>query len=107
MWQSWINLVTGLWLILCGLVPSLQSPGTIIIPSIIVVIFGFWSTAQIKSWEETINGIIGIWLFISGVWLALWVPWNFIILGGIITVLSIVNLIDHPSPSTQAPQAVK
>ena len=107
MWQAWLNLAAGLWLILCGLVPSLQTPGAMIVPGIVVFILGFWTTARVKSWEGTINGIAGIWLFLSGVWFELWVPWNFLILGALITVLSIVNLIEHPSPATQTPHTAK
>lgn len=106
MWQSWINLAIGLWLILCGFVPALQTPDSMIIPGILALIFGFWSTTRVSSWEGVINGIAGIWLFLSGLWFQFYLPWNFLVIGGIITVLSLWNLAEHPDPS-HIPYTVK
>ncbi len=106
MWQSWLNFTIGLWLILCGFVPSLRTPASMIVPGALAFIFGFWSTARVQNWEGSINGILGVWLFLSGVWFQLYLSWNFFVIGGIITVLSIWNLAEHPDPS-QVPHIAK
>lgn len=38
MWQTWVNLIIGLWLIISGVVVKLQRPANFIIVGIIVVI---------------------------------------------------------------------
>lgn len=99
MWQSWLNLVIGLWLILCGFTPSLQIPVYMIVPGALAFIFGFWTTIRVQNWEGNINGIMGVWLFLSGLLFNLNLSWNFTVAGGIITILSVWNLAEHPDPS--------
>ena len=106
MWQAWFNLAAGLYLIISGFVPALQTPASMIVPGATVFVMGFWTTIKVQSMEGTVNGIAGIWLFLSGVWFQLYMPWNFFIVGGIITILSIWNLAEHPHP-THVPYTAK
>lgn len=98
MWQGWINIAVGVWLIICGFVPQLQTPAGILIPGIVSVIFGFWGAGRVNSWQGTVNGIIGIWLFLSGVAFGLAVPWNFFISGIVVGILAIWNTAEHAEP---------
>ncbi len=92
MWQGWVDIIIGIWLILCGFIPALQTPPSMLIAGVAAAIFGFWS----KTWQGTTNGIIGFWLFFSGVWFGLVAPWNFFISGGIMTILAVWNATKHP-----------
>lgn len=95
MWQAWMDLVVGIWLIICGFVPTLQTPASMIIAGIVAFVFGFWGAARVNSWQGTINGIIGIWLFLSVVAFGLVVSWNFFIPGIVVGILAVWNLTRH------------
>jgi hypothetical protein len=60
MWQAWFNLAVGIWLIICGFIPSLQTPVSIFVPGAVAFIFGFWSTYEKSSWQGIVNGVSGI-----------------------------------------------
>lgn len=96
MWQAWFNLAAGIWLILCGFIPSLQTPASMLIPGAVAFVFGFWNTYTDKSWQGVINGSAGIWLFLSGIWFGLFVQWNFLVFGVLIGVMALWNITEHP-----------
>ncbi len=100
MWQAWVNLAAGIWLILAGIIPGIRTEASMLIGGIVAVIFGFW--AGTEKWHGIVNGIIGIWLILSALWFNLVVPWNFIIFGIIIGLIAIWNLATppHQAPST-------
>ena len=98
MWQGWIDLAAGVWLIVSTFIPAIRTPASIIAAGIVVFIFGFWGAARVNSWQGTVNGIIGIWLFLSGVAFMLAVPWNFFISGVVIGILAIWNIAQHETP---------
>jgi hypothetical protein len=98
MWQGWMDLAAGIWLIISAFIPAIRTPASMIVGGIVVFVFGFWGAARVNSWQGTINGIIGIWLFLSGVAFMLAVPWNFFISGVVIGILSIWNVAQHESP---------
>jgi len=98
MWQSWINAIAGIWLIVCGFVPILRTPASMIAAGAAVFVFGFWNTAQVKSWQAVINGLAGIWIFLSGLWFGVIVPWNFLIFGVLITLMAIWDFSQHNHP---------
>lgn len=97
--QSWFNIAVGIWLILSGFIPPLQTPVGMISAGAVAMLFGFWGIARAKSWQSLLNGIIGIWVFLSGVWFHLFVPWNYFIFGAALLVFAIWNTADHPHPS--------
>ena len=99
MWQGWIDLAVGIWLVVCAFVPGLQTPASMIVPGIAAFVFGFWGAARVNSWQGTVNGIIGIWLFLSGIAFNLFVLWNFFIAGALVGVLSIWNVARHSEPA--------
>lgn len=83
MWQGWINLILGVWLIISGFIPSLQTPANFIIIGILAMVFGFWTY---KNWLGDAAGILGIWLFLNGVWFHIFSPVNFIIVGVLLAI---------------------
>lgn len=97
MWQGWINLILGAWLILSGFIPALRTPANIIIVGILAIIFGFW---VYKDWRGDVAGILGIWAFLSGVWWNLLSPGNFIIVGLLLGIVGLWEGISHPKPAT-------
>lgn len=97
MWQGWINLILGVWLILTGFVSTLQTPLNLIIVGILAVIFGFWTY---KNWQGDVAGVLGIWLFLSGVWWNLLSPLNFIIVGVLLGIVGIWEGLVHPKEMT-------
>jgi len=97
MWQGWINLILGLWLILSGLVSALQTPANLIITGVLAVVFGFWTY---KNWQGDVAGVLGIWLFLSGIWWNLLSPVNFIVVGLLLGVIGLWEGLIHPREMT-------
>ncbi len=94
MWQSWVNLAAGIWLILSGIIPSIHTPASMIVAGAVAVICGFW--AGVEKWPGYVTGIIGIWLLLSAIWFGLVVSWNFILFGIIVALIAIWNLSSPP-----------
>jgi len=42
MWQQWVNVIAGAWLVISAFVPSLRSLGNIVITGGIVLILALW-----------------------------------------------------------------
>jgi hypothetical protein len=91
MWQAWVNLIAGIWLIVGGIIPSLQSDTSLIVPGIVVAVFGFWS----GKWQGIINGIMGILLILNAAMYYFSTGWVYIIFGIIILVMSIWSLMPN------------
>ena len=98
MWQAWLNLAVGIWLIICGFVHPLQTPAIMIVSGIAAIVFGFWSAARVNSGQGTIIGIIGIWLLLSSGVLILPDKWNFFASGILVAVLAVWNLAGYEAP---------
>ena len=96
MWQAWFNLAVGIWLVICGFIPGLQTPVSMLVPGAVAFIFGFWSTYTDKSWQGIVNGVSGIWLFLSAVWFGLFIQWNFLVFGVLIGIMALWNITEHP-----------
>jgi len=87
MWQGWINLILGLWVLVSGLIGTLQGLISLIIYGVAIAILGFWGA---KKWQGIVMGIIGVWLVISGIFYStLGMPWNYIVFGLITAALGI------------------
>jgi hypothetical protein len=100
MWQGWINLVLGAWLIISSFVPLLQTPANLIIVGILAVVFGFWAY---KDWRGDIAGILGLWIFLSGSRFNLVFSWNFIISGIVLSIFGFWYAV-LPNHRTKPPQ---
>lgn len=85
MFQSWINGVLGIWMIVAGFISTVQHSVNYIIVGIIVAALGFWAA---KRWQNTVSGVLGLWLIVSGIITTLIAPVNSIIIGIVIAVLS-------------------
>lgn len=81
MWQSWVNLIVSLWLVLCGFITGLQNGANLVISGIILAICGFMAYSTKKGWQVVVIGVVGLWLFVSGLVPTLVAQWNFIIAG--------------------------
>jgi hypothetical protein len=89
MWHGWISLITGVWLIVSGIIPGLQDSVNLILFGLLAAIIGFFF---LKGWEGTVNGILGVWLFISGFVSGLITAPNFLLIGIVISVLSLIRI---------------
>lgn len=86
MWKGFINFVLGLWLVLSGIIVSLQSSLNLTIVGILAAIFGFWASDNWKGW---VLGILGVWIFLSGIVFGLVFSWDFIISGIVLGILGL------------------
>lgn len=98
MWQAFINLIAGTWLIICGFVQTLQTQPVIITAGITIILFGFWGAAAANSRQGSMNGFIGIWLFLSGVVFALAIQWNFLVSGIFIIIVALWDIAGYETP---------
>ncbi|HBY19312.1 MAG TPA: hypothetical protein DEH00_09120 [Candidatus Marinimicrobia bacterium] len=87
MWQAWVNVILGLWLVVSGFIPSLQANWNMIIAGIVIAILGFTVS---KEWPAIVAGVVGIWIFISGLVPSLIAPINFIIAGIVVLIVSLI-----------------
>jgi hypothetical protein len=98
MWQAWVNVVLGLWLVVSGFISVVQVNWNMIICGILIALLVFTSS---KEWPAIVVGIVGIWVFISGLIPTLIVPVNFIIVGLVVLVLSLVLALQKKPEETQ------
>lgn len=96
MWQGWFDLVAGIWLFMSAFNPGMRFPASMIVPGVVVAIFGFWGAREKNSWQGIINGLTGIWLVLSGTFFNFAISRNFLISGTVICILAIWNIIQHP-----------
>jgi len=97
MWQGWVNLVLGVWLILSGLITPLQTPANLIIVGLLAAVFGFWTY---KDWLGDIAGVLGLWAILSGIWFNLLSPANFLIVGVLLVGSGYWVGFTHSKPAT-------
>jgi len=64
MYQGWIKLIIGVWLIISGLISYLMSPVNMMITGFIVAVCCFESY---RLWQAMAIGSLGLWLFMSGI----------------------------------------
>jgi hypothetical protein len=89
MWQGWISLIIGVWLILSGLSSGLQGPFNMVLFGLLAVLVGFF---LLRGWEGVFTGIFGIWLIISGFISGFVTAQNFIVIGILISIISIIKI---------------
>ena len=89
MWQGWISLLIGVWLIFSGLFSGLQSPFNLVFFGLLILILGFF---LLKGWEGIVNGILGIWLIIGGFFSGFITAQNFVVVGILISTISIIRI---------------
>lgn len=92
MYQSWINGILGLWMIVAGFISGAQHSVNYIIVGVIVAALGFWAA---KRWQNTVSGILGLWFILSGIVTSLMGPPNSIIVGIVVAVLSFWAAASH------------
>lgn len=97
MWQGWISLVLGAWLLLSAFIPSLQTTGNLVLVGILSMVFGFWTY---RDWRGDTIGVLGLWAFLSGVWFNFVSPLNFIVVGLIIAVSGLWEGLTHTQEAT-------
>ncbi len=97
MWEGWINIAAGVWLIICGFIPELRTPVSMLAPGAIIFLLGALGAYENRSWQSALNGAAGVWLFLSGIWFSLYVPWNFLVFGVFVGLLAVWNISQHPT----------
>ncbi len=98
MWQAWVNVILGLWLVVSGFIPTVQVNWNMIICGILIAILGFTVS---KKWPAIVVGILGVWILISGLVSSLIVPVNFIIAGIVVLILSLVLALQKTPEETK------
>lgn len=93
MWQGWINLILGIWLIISGIFPALHHPINGVVVGILGMIFGFWAY---RTWQGIVDGILGLWILLSGILFHLMTTANLIIVGIVVGVLGLWMGLTHP-----------
>jgi hypothetical protein len=63
MTNSIVKILIGIWLIISGMVGTLEHPVNLIIVGAFLAICCFLSS---KTWQIITTGILGLWLFFSG-----------------------------------------
>lgn len=89
MWQGWLNLLLGLWLIISGLLTALQGPANMVIVGVLAVFIGFF---LVRKWEGVAIGILGIWVLICGFITGFITTHNLLVTGIVISLISMINI---------------
>ncbi len=85
MFQSWINGILGLWMILTGFISGVQTSVNFIVVGAVIAILGFWGA---RKWQNDVSAVLGLWFVLSGIITSLISPVNSIIVGIIVAALS-------------------
>jgi len=114
MWQNWVNLTLGVWLLIAAFVPGITaSEGASLwndlVVGIIVLLVAIWAALQNKQSLCWLNALAGGWLLISA-----FIPritavqsgnlWNDLIIGIVITTVEVWVILHSGSPKTIATQ---
>jgi len=86
MLQGWINFFLGLWVVLSGVVSTLNFSVNYIATGIIIGVLGIWSS---QKWQGIVTAVLGFWLIISGFVPGMKGSANLIIVGIIVTLVSL------------------
>jgi len=78
MWQAWIYAIIGIWLIISGLLVSLNTSWNYNIIGILLFIHVLRKYKTRQCW---LSGLLGFWLIICAILQTLMVPLNLIIVG--------------------------
>ncbi len=46
MWQGWIDLAVGIWLIISDFIPALRTPTSMLAAGAVAIVFGFWGAGS-------------------------------------------------------------
>jgi hypothetical protein len=113
MWQGWLILITGLWLLFgAGIMNvNIESDGygvDYLLTGILALVLGLWAFLQpVKGLLKVlfgVTGILGIWLGLSAFISALQGTLNYIILGIILIVLGFWTGVSRPSSQSSEAQ---
>lgn len=114
MWQNWINLTLGVWLIIAAFVPGITaSQGASLwndlVVGIVVLLVAIWAALQNRQSLCWLNALAGGWLLISA-----FIPgitavqsgnlWNDLIIGIVITTVGVWAILHSGSTKTVATQ---
>ena len=89
MWQAWLSLIIGVWLIFSGIISDLQQVLNVFISGALLVLFSFFF---LKGWEGVVNGFLGIWLVLCGLMAVLITPLNCLMIGILTLIVSGVRV---------------
>jgi hypothetical protein len=86
MWQNWVDIVLGIWLILSGLSFPLVTEGNLVITGVLIFIIGLLT---LRYFNGMIMVVLGFWMVISGLIISLATPANFIVNGALILLFAL------------------
>ena len=86
MWQNWVNIVLGIWLILSGIVSPLAVESNLVITGAFVFILGI---LMLRYFNGMIITVLGFWMFFSGLIIPLTTSANFIVNGALVLLFSL------------------
>ncbi|MBD3222524.1 hypothetical protein GF314_14910 [bacterium] len=89
MWKNWGTTILGAWLVLSGLVGTLQSPLNLFVVGILAAFLGF---ARSITRLQRANGVLGIWLVISAFFPVTTGPANFLVAGLLMAILGVLGV---------------
>ena len=89
MWQGWISLIIGLWLITSGLITTFQGPTNMVIVGVLSIYTGFF---LVRKWEGIVIGILGTWILICGFIAGFITTHNLIFTGIVISLISLITI---------------
>ena len=93
MWQDWLNFILGLWLVVAGFIPSLNTAAgrlwDYLIVGVLVLIFGAWAAKE--RWPEWLNVVLALWLIVAAFvpWTGMAVAVNSIVVGALIAIFGL------------------
>ena len=92
MWQSWLILAGGSWLMLSSFFWKIQTQENLIITGAAILILGFLDR---KNLEGVMMGMLGLWVLLSGFTNYLNLPINYFLSGLAIVLVAFIAVIKN------------
>ena len=83
MWQSYVNIIAGVWSIISAMIVPLVVPVNFFITGVVVAVCGFSSrmAPRAAQWQGYVNGVLGLWFILTAFVRGLQYQSNFLIAG--------------------------
>ena|SRR6185436_18655157 len=102
MWESWLNLGLGMWLLSIGMRQH-SSPGALLIAGAAAIVLGLWIATTRNHWAGAFAGLLGVWLYVAAVVTPFAGPRRYVLAGIALALSALWDLVTHhrryPPPS--------
>ena len=102
MWESWLNLGLGVWLLSIGLRQH-TSPGALLVVGTVATIFGLWIATTRNHVAGALTLLLGVWLYVAAVVTPFAGPRRYLVAGIALALSALWDLATHhrryPPPS--------